>query len=155
MPQKIQAARLHAALEAWRITEQRLDRRGSSTGALPRTERDALALVLAAEQTDEPMTPSTLAATLGFSTPAVSNLLHRLQDAGLATCTPDPTDGRRKIVTTTESGRDACDTVTSAPHVRKFLMDVPAEQAEAVSAFLDELSAVIAGQQIPAPASAR
>jgi hypothetical protein len=39
--------------------------------------------------------------------------------------------------------------------VRKFLMDVPAEQAEAVSAFLDELSAVIAGQQIPAPASAR
>jgi len=154
MPQKIQAARLHAALEAWRITEQRLDRR-SSAGTLPRTERDALALVLAAEQTDEPMTPSTLATTLGFSTPAVSNLLHRLQDADLISCTPDPSDGRRKIVTTTEAGRDACDTVTSAPHVRKFLMGVPVEQAEAVSAFLDELSSVIAAQQAPAPVSAR
>ncbi|NIJ04597.1 MarR family winged helix-turn-helix transcriptional regulator [Frigoribacterium faeni] len=155
MPQKIQAARLHASLEAWRITEQRLDRTVSSAGALPRTERDALALVLAAEQTDEPMTPSGLATTLGFSSPAVSNLLHRLQDAGLVVCTPDPSDGRRKIVTTTEAGRDACDTVTSAPHVRRFLMDVPADQAAAVSAFLDGLSSVIAQQQTGAPTSAR
>ena len=58
-------------------------------------------------------------------------------------------------MTTTETGRDACDTVTSAPHVRKFLMGVPVEQAEAVSAFLDELSSVIAAQQAPAPVSAR
>ena len=148
MPQKIQAARLHASLEAWRITEQRLDRRVSSSGALPRTERDALALVMAAEQTDEPMTPSMLAATLGFSTPAVSNLLHRLTDAGLAVCSPDPADGRRKIVTTPEAGRDASDSVTNAPHVRKFLMDVPADQAEAVSSVLDGLSSVIAQQQM-------
>ena len=145
MPQRLQAARLHASLESYRITEQRLDRTGASS-PLPRTERDALALIVAAEKTEHPMTPGSLAATLGFTTPAVSNLLHRLQDAELITCTPDPADGRRKIVTTTETGRDACDTVTSAPHVRKFLMQVPPEQAQVVAAFLDELSTVIASQ---------
>jgi DNA-binding MarR family transcriptional regulator len=145
MPQRIQAARLHASLESYRITEQRLDRTAAAS-PLPRTERDALALILAAEATEQPMTPGTLAATLGFTTPAVSNLLHRLQDAGLVLCEADPSDRRRKTVHTTPEGRDACETTTTVPPVQEFLMQVPPEQAEVISAFLDELSTVIASQ---------
>ena len=145
MPQRLQAARLHASLESYRITEQRLDRTGASS-PLPRTERDALALIVAAEKTEHPMTPGSLAATLGFTTPAVSNLLHRLQDAGLVVCEADPADRRRKTVHTTEEGRVACDTTTTVPPVQEFLMQVPPEQAQVVAAFLDELSTVIASQ---------
>ena len=145
MPQMIQAARLHASLETYRISEQRLDRTSGGVG-LPRTERDALALILAAEATAEPMTPSALASTLGFTTPAVSNLLHRLQDAGLVVCTPDESDRRRKTVRTTDSGRQACVTTTTVPSVREFLMSVPADQAAVVSAFLDDLATVLASQ---------
>ena len=147
MPQRIQAAKLVTALESYRIAEQRLFRSESAAG-LPRTERDALALVLAAEGTDEPMTPGVLATRLGFTTPAVSNLLHRMEDAGLIAISAHPADRRRKIIATTADGQAACDAPTTVPPVRDYLMNVPDDQAEAVRAFLEGLSTVISSQSV-------
>lgn len=62
-----------------------------------------------------PLTGSQLAQQLGVDSPAASVILSDLVDRALATKGPDPSDGRRKIVSITEAGRAVLADVRSMP----------------------------------------
>jgi DNA-binding MarR family transcriptional regulator len=49
-----------------------------------------------------------LRARLGLDSGHLTRLLRRLEDDGLARVLPDPHDGRRRVVTLTDSGRERC-----------------------------------------------
>ncbi|MFB8282678.1 MarR family winged helix-turn-helix transcriptional regulator [Nocardia colli] len=53
------------------------------------------------------MTQHQLAQALSVSDPAISRALRPLQAAGLIQVDPDPEHGRRRLVSTTEAGRNA------------------------------------------------
>ncbi|MFC9434955.1 MarR family winged helix-turn-helix transcriptional regulator [Nocardia sp. NPDC057030] len=54
-----------------------------------------------------PMTQHQLAQALSVSDPAISRALRPLRAAGLILVNPDPEHGRRRLVSTTEAGRNA------------------------------------------------
>ncbi|MFI7000513.1 MarR family winged helix-turn-helix transcriptional regulator [Nocardia sp. NPDC050175] len=56
---------------------------------------------------NEPMTQHQLAQALSVSDPAISRALRPLEAAGLIQVNPDPEHGRRRLVGTTEAGRNA------------------------------------------------
>ncbi|MEV0546392.1 MarR family winged helix-turn-helix transcriptional regulator [Nocardia salmonicida] len=55
----------------------------------------------------EPVTQHQLAQALAVSDPAVSRALRPLETAGFVAVEPDPEHGRRRLVSTTEAGRNA------------------------------------------------
>ncbi|MFB7718509.1 MarR family winged helix-turn-helix transcriptional regulator [Nocardia sp. NPDC056100] len=55
----------------------------------------------------EPVTQHQLAQALGVSDPAVSRALRPLETAGFVAVETDPEHARRRLVSTTEAGRDA------------------------------------------------
>ncbi|MFI7000558.1 MarR family winged helix-turn-helix transcriptional regulator [Nocardia sp. NPDC050175] len=55
----------------------------------------------------EPMTQHQLAQALSVSDPAISRALRPLETAGLIQVAPDPDHGRRRLVSTTQAGRNA------------------------------------------------
>lgn len=57
----------------------------------------------------QPRTAGELASLEQVSAPSMTRTLNGLCDAGLATRTNDPTDGRRQVVTVTEEGRAVVD----------------------------------------------
>ena len=54
-----------------------------------------------------PLAPGELAASLGLTPSAMTTVVADLAARGLATRTPDPDDGRRAVVATTEAAQDA------------------------------------------------
>ncbi|MFG1791015.1 MarR family winged helix-turn-helix transcriptional regulator [Nocardia sp. NPDC049149] len=55
----------------------------------------------------QPVTQHQLAQALSVSDPAISRALRPLEEAGLVQVDPDPAHGRRRLVSTTEAGRNA------------------------------------------------
>jgi DNA-binding MarR family transcriptional regulator len=66
----------------------------------------SLNAALATLERHGPMTPSELAARERIQRPTATRLLARLEDAGLATRTPDPDDRRSSLVTVTPAGSE-------------------------------------------------
>ncbi|MBU2695666.1 MarR family winged helix-turn-helix transcriptional regulator [Pimelobacter sp. 30-1] len=62
------------------------------------TDVDALAYLHQARLRGLPVTPSSLAASIELSPPATTALLHRLEASGHVVRTPDPADGRRRLL---------------------------------------------------------
>lgn len=62
------------------------------------TDVDALAHLHQARLRGIPVTPSSLAASIELSPPATTALLHRLEASGHVVRTPDPADGRRRLL---------------------------------------------------------
>jgi DNA-binding MarR family transcriptional regulator len=65
----------------------------------------SLTAALATVERHGPMTPSDLAARERVQRPTATRLLARLEDEGLVSRTPDPTDGRCSLVSLTPEGR--------------------------------------------------
>lgn len=55
----------------------------------------------------------------------ISRLVDRLEDAGLVTRAPDPSDRRRHLVTATAAGRAAIQEAVTHDHVEGILADLP------------------------------
>jgi len=66
----------------------------------------SLNAALATLERHGPMTPSELAARERIQRPTATRVLARLEEAGLATRTPDPMDRRSSLVTATPAGSD-------------------------------------------------
>ena len=62
------------------------------------TDVDALAALHQARLRGLPVTPSSLAAAIELSPPATTALLRRLEAGGHVVRTPDPADGRRRLL---------------------------------------------------------
>lgn len=69
------------------------------------TDVDALAHLHQAALRGDAMTPSRLAGSIDLSQPATSALLRRLETSGHVERTPDPADGRRHLLTLTDTAR--------------------------------------------------
>ncbi|MBM7516631.1 MarR family winged helix-turn-helix transcriptional regulator [Nocardioides nitrophenolicus] len=69
------------------------------------TDVDALAHLHQAALRGEQMTPSRLAASIELSAPATTALLRRLAASGHVERTPHPDDGRRQVLTLTDTAR--------------------------------------------------
>ncbi|MEV6558458.1 MarR family transcriptional regulator [Nocardia sp. NPDC051756] len=78
-------------------------RRVTSSGGLSYRQMRLLGTV----EESGPMTQHQLAQALSVSDPAISRALRPLEAAGLIQVDPDPEHGRRRLVSTTEAGRDA------------------------------------------------
>lgn len=73
--------------------------------ALHPTDVDALAHLHQAALRGQVMTPSRLAESIDLSQPATSALLRRLEASGHVARVPDPADGRRHLLTLTDTAR--------------------------------------------------
>jgi DNA-binding MarR family transcriptional regulator len=69
----------------------------------------SLNAALATLERHGPMTPSELAARERIQRPTATRVLTRLEEAGLATRTPDPHDRRSSLVTATPAGIELLD----------------------------------------------
>ena len=85
----------HAIARAARRLRQEsgTDLSASLTGALVTIERHG------------PLTPSELATRERVQRPTVTRIVYRLEERGLVTRAPDPTDGRSALLTVTRAGR--------------------------------------------------
>jgi DNA-binding MarR family transcriptional regulator len=110
-----------------RIVDQAMYSAGLSLGR---------AKVLMRLEAHGPMNQATLAGLLGFAPRSVTETVDVLEREGLVTRTEDPKDRRARIVSLTDSGREACATAMA---VRRKTMDEifgvlsPTERVQLVS----------------------
>jgi DNA-binding MarR family transcriptional regulator len=96
-----------------------------------------------------------LAAREGVTQPAMTQLISRLENAGLVTRGPDPTDGRVVLVTITEAGRSTLALRRSERTARlsALLAELAPEHRAALAAAIPAMEALIvahASQPVPA-----
>ncbi|UGS34577.1 MarR family winged helix-turn-helix transcriptional regulator [Capillimicrobium parvum] len=98
------AARLRLAIVR---TSRRM--RQEAGGGLSPSQAAALATV----DRHGPLTPSELAAHERVQRPTVARLLARMEEDGLVTRAPDPSDGRSSLISISEDGRALLESVRS------------------------------------------
>ena len=96
-----------------------------------------------------------LAAREGVTQPAMTQLISRLENAGLVTRGPDPTDGRVVLVTITEAGRSTLALRRSerTERLSALLAGLAPEHRAALAAAIPAMEALIvahASQPVPA-----
>lgn len=95
---------------AWRLqlVGKHIDRRVAEslgdTGQLSGSASKAL-MTLRAQGAPHQMTPTAISRALSMTSGATTNLIDRIESAGLARRSPDPTDRRGVLVTLTDQGR--------------------------------------------------
>ncbi|MBN9101052.1 MAG: MarR family transcriptional regulator [Pseudonocardia sp.] len=138
-PHALAAALRHVVLasERWRL---RVARTSLGVGA---TEMMAVA-TLGAEGSQ---TPSQLAARLQITTPSVSELIDRLERAGLAGRTPHPHDRRKTVVGLSQDGRRYARTVLAryADMIDRATRDLDDRTRDELAQVLGELGAALDG----------
>lgn len=89
--------------------------------------------------------PAQLARIFHVTKGAMTNTLGKLQAAGYLRIEPDASDGRRKIVTITDAGRDALTEATAAvePVFSKTLAAIGPDKVRAALPFLRDLRAAL------------
>jgi DNA-binding MarR family transcriptional regulator len=99
------AARLRLAI----VRTARRMRQEAGEGLSP-----SQAAALATIDREGPITPSELAAHERVQRPTIARLLSRLEEEGLVTRSPDPSDGRSCLISLTDDGRALLDRMRSA-----------------------------------------
>lgn len=110
---------------------------------------------LATLQRSGPCRLTALAAREGVTQPAMTQLISRLENAGLVTREPDPTDGRVVLVTITEAGRSTLALRRSerTERLSALLAGLAPEHRAALAAAIPAMEALIvahASQPVPA-----
>lgn len=88
-----------------------------------------------------PLTPGELAEAEQVSSPSMTKTLGGLEELGLVTRAPDPGDGRRRIVSITDAGREALETVVTTRDT--FMVSALASLTEDERAVLAEASQIL------------
>jgi DNA-binding MarR family transcriptional regulator len=127
------AGRLERAFRLFRSLIEPSDMSMTAAATLGRLEREG------------PSRLTTLAVHEGVTQPAMTQLISRLQDAGLAVREADPTDGRVVQVTITDEGRAtlARRRARRAEQLAGVLAQLSAEQRTALAAALPALDALV------------
>lgn len=88
-----------------------------------------------------PNTPSALAAAFQVTKGAMTNTLQRLEAAGFVEVTPDPSDGRGKLVAITEAGRRAHEdaVMALAPAISEVSDGLGVDEMRAMTPALERL----------------
>ncbi|PPG06099.1 hypothetical protein C5C24_15530 [Rathayibacter sp. AY2B3] len=142
---------LFALLTRLRTAERDYDGRVERRLGIGATDLAALRLIGVGERRDEIVRAVDLSAALSITTAAVSLLVDRLARAGYVDRTPDPSDGRGRILCLTERAQKAI-VGTDDPtyeQIRAMVAKVPESEAATVAVLLDGLSRILEGQPPP------
>jgi DNA-binding MarR family transcriptional regulator len=125
-----------AAIEGLRLAEAQLARRRQTTCGPSETDRRAARLVYERADAGAPVSPNDVAAFMGLSSAATTQLLDRLERGHVIDRMPHPTDRRRKLLVPTErrDARAQPDPLTEK--IRELAGDLPVSQARAFSELL-------------------
>jgi DNA-binding MarR family transcriptional regulator len=96
-----------------KVLNRRLRREQSAVEGLSTA---ALVVLTAATRADSPQRPGQLAAELQMTSPNMAAALRMLEEAGMITRHPDPSDGRKVFVHVTKRGRDVVDRTSAGRH---------------------------------------
>ncbi|MEV4602972.1 MarR family transcriptional regulator [Amycolatopsis sp. NPDC049253] len=110
-----------------------------------RTDLNALAVVMDADRTREPMTPGRLSAALHLSPPATSALIDRLEQAGHLRRTRSAADRRQVDLRITDSALAIGAALFGplADHVRAVIARYSEPQQALIARFLQDVSTAI------------
>ncbi|KZX20404.1 MarR family winged helix-turn-helix transcriptional regulator [Rathayibacter tanaceti] len=144
---------LFALLKRLRTAERDYDGRVERRLGIGTTDLAALRIIGIGERNDEIVRAVDLAAALSITTAAVSLLVDRLGRAGYVDRTPDPSDGRGRILCLTARAQKA---ILGTDHptydrIRAMVARVPEAEAATVATLLDGLSRILEGQPRPEP----
>jgi DNA-binding MarR family transcriptional regulator len=138
---------LFALLTRLRTAERDYDGRVERRLGIGTSDLAALRIIGNAERQDGIVRAVDLAGALSVTTAAVSLLVDRLVRAGYLDRTPDPSDGRGRILCLTVKAQQAI-TGTDDPtydRIRTMVARVPETEAAVVAALLDGLSGILEG----------
>ncbi|WP_326836884.1 MarR family transcriptional regulator [Amycolatopsis rhabdoformis] len=112
---------------------------------LHRTDLNALAVIMDADRTHEPMTPGRLSTALHLSPPATSALIDRLEQAGHLRRTRSATDRRQVDLRITDSALAVGAALFGplAEHVRAAIERYTEPQQALIARFLEDVSAAV------------
>ena len=96
-----------------KLLNRRLRREQSAVEGLSTA---ALVVLTAATRADTPQRPGQLATELQMTTPNMAAALRALEEGGMITRKPDPSDGRKVFVHVTKRGRDIVDRTSTSRH---------------------------------------
>jgi DNA-binding MarR family transcriptional regulator len=136
---RMDVARALEAIVTWlRQARQASPLSLSTLGALSRLESDG------------PLRVTELAVREGLTQPGMTTLLNRLEDAGLASREPDPSDGRALRISITDGGRNAIAEYRSARQ-RLILDRLDQLDADDVASLVAALPALHHFPSVPVP----
>jgi DNA-binding MarR family transcriptional regulator len=138
---------LFALLTRLRTAERDYDGRVERRLGIGTSDLAALRIIGNAERQDGVVRAVDLAGALSVTTAAVSLLVDRLVRAGYLDRTPDPSDGRGRILCLTGKAQHAItgSDVPTYDRIRTMVARVPETDAAVVAALLDGLSAILEG----------
>jgi DNA-binding MarR family transcriptional regulator len=96
-----------------KLLNRRLRREQPEVDGLPTA---ALVVLTLAARAESPQRPGQLAEELQMTSPNMAAALRTLEESGMISRQPDPTDGRKVFVEVTERGRDLVDQTSSSRH---------------------------------------
>jgi DNA-binding MarR family transcriptional regulator len=96
-----------------KLLNRRLRREQPGVEGLPTA---ALVVLTLAARAESPQRPGQLAEELQMTSPNMAAALRTLEESGMISRQPDPTDGRKVFVQVTERGRDIVDQTSSSRH---------------------------------------
>jgi DNA-binding MarR family transcriptional regulator len=96
-----------------KLLNRRLRREQPGVEGLPTA---ALVVLTLAARAESPQRPGQLAEELQMTSPNMAAALRTLEESGMISRQPDPTDGRKVFVQVTERGRDVVDQTSSSRH---------------------------------------
>lgn len=129
-------AAVRDSLDELRHAESRLERRRFLGERPSELDRLALRYVFDRAAAKHAVTPSELAQHLGVSNPNVTELLKRLESAGVVRTAAHPSDGRSKVIVPTG---DADGGEVMPADVRDLIGRRSASEARAISEFLEDM----------------
>ena len=96
-----------------KLLNRRLRREQSAVEGLSTA---ALVVLTSATRADTPQRPGQLAGELQMTSPNMAAALRALEEGGMITRQPDPSDGRKVFVHVTKRGRDIVDRTSTSRH---------------------------------------
>lgn len=139
---------LFALLTRLRTAEHDYDGRVERRLGIGATDLAALRIIGIAQRSEVVVRAVDLAAALSVTTAAVSLLVDRLVRARYVDRTPDPSDGRGRILCLTERAQQAIVDIDDPTYeqIRTRVAGVPEAEATSVAALLDGLSSILEAQ---------
>lgn len=137
----LDATHLDAAwsVEHLRRAEAHLARRRQTRCGPSETDRAAMRFLLEQGDAGVEVTPTALAAHLGFSTASITALTDRLVSGSLVSMRPNPADRRSKIIVPVSRDDDPGEVDPLTARIRDLAAELTSEEARLISTFLDRV----------------
>lgn len=132
-----------AIVEQYRYAEAQFHRRRQTLCGPSLTDREALRLIYAKADTDQPCTPRTVATELHITAASTTALLDRLQGASLITRKPNPDDRRSVLLYPVDRRQDPDSIDPLTERIATLAANLTDADATTVATFLSDLAHLV------------